>query len=152
MCFVAFPSAYLWPRSWPSACSALVWPPCSSAGAWSGSTEPSGSSERPPETYPPSSCPGRRPRCAHQSPGPAGARKRERCGGVRTTQRRRDKSQKGESWCGRLWGTGLRSCRGTWPGCNVNSLPAAAHTPPGSDEGAKWREGGQHQQPVTWTA
>lgn len=95
---------HLWLESWPSACSAPVWPPCSSAAAWSGSRALSGSSAPQPETYPPDSCPGRRPVSVHQSPGPAGAPWRERCGRMRM---RRGRSQRVQSYRGRPWRRGL---------------------------------------------
>lgn len=127
--WICSPGPYLWPESWPSACSAPVWPPCSSAAAWTGSTARNGSSVQRPETYPPNSYPGRRPTSARLSPGPAGAPRRERTG---RTEMKRSRCQRVRSSCWSSWWLGLMGCRGIWPGCSVNSPPAAARTPPGS--------------------
>lgn len=133
---------YLWLESWPSACSAPVWPPCSSAVAWSGSRALSGSSVQQPETYPPNSYPGHRPKSARQLPGPAGAPWRERCGRMRRwMEMRSDRSQRVQSYCGRPWQLGLQSCRGIWPGCSANSPPATTHTPPGDRHRVGWNSG-----------
>lgn len=130
---------YLWPESWPSACCAPVWRPCSSAAAWSGSRAPNGSSAPQPGTYPLNFYPGRRPACARQSPGPAGAPWREPC--ARMTGR--GKCQRGQSCCGRPWQPGPWGCRGIWPGGSASSPPATARTPPGFRDShrADWNSG-----------
>lgn len=118
---------YLWLESWPWACSAPVWPPCSSAAAWSGSRAPSGSCAPQPGTCLPGFYRGRRPKCVRRSPGPADAPWRRR------TARRRVGTRGGT--CGRvrsrwdrLWLFGLEG--GIWPGDSANSPPAARHMPP----------------------
>lgn len=66
-------TSYLLPASWPWACYALTWPPCSSAGVSSDSIERTCNFEPRPGTCPPNSCLVRRPRFDHRSPALAGA-------------------------------------------------------------------------------
>lgn len=66
-------TTYLLPASWPWACYALTWPPCSSAGVSSDSIERTCNFEPRPGTCPLNSCPVRRPRFDHRSPALAGA-------------------------------------------------------------------------------
>lgn len=59
---------YLWRGSWLSAACGRAWPPCSSAGGWSGSRARSGSAAPAPGTSPPA-LPGRWcPASVHRSP------------------------------------------------------------------------------------
>lgn len=126
MCIV---NTHLWPGSWPWACCAPVWPPCSSARVWSDSTALTCSSEPLPGTYPPDSYPERRPECAHQSPNPAGAP------GTGLRGRSQSPGTGSARWYSPAEQAGLREgpekdCTGTWPGCSAGFHQGEQHRPP----------------------